>query len=189
MIVKDEEQLLGELLDWVRPYVAAMIVVDTGSTDATARLAFACGAKVLHATMDFGFAPARNVGVVEAKTSWCVMFDADEWPTSGLLDWMARFCRSYRRHRFDAVYFWRENSLDGELLEPPRDYERHVRLFRSHLRFEGTLHEQVFSESGKVLDAPRELLLLHHKTAERQARQNKFYAEVMEAHGLEVESG
>ena len=61
MIVKNEERGLGRCLDSVGGLGAELIIVDTGSTDATAAIAASYGAKVT--AFDFtvvDFAAARN---------------------------------------------------------------------------------------------------------------------------------
>lgn len=185
MIVKNEEALLGRLLRHVGPYVDEMIVVDTGSTDATASVAKQCGARVLRSTVDDGFSAARNVGIEVASSDWILWVDADEWPTKRLLVWVRTFLESPLREQYDSVYVSRENRIDGRLLNDGRAYEQHIRLFRDYMRVEGMLHEQVFSKDGKTLSAPETCLLLHHKSGARQTSQDDFYAVFMREHGLE----
>jgi glycosyltransferase involved in cell wall biosynthesis len=190
MIVKDEEQLLGKLLSHLRPWVDEMIVVDTGSADSTRNIARALGATVFTSSVDEGYCVARNVGIEEAACEWILWVDADEWPTVGLLRWLWVFAKHPSAAQYDTVLVWRENRIDGELIDyDGHEYEQHIRLFRSHLRVVGILHEQVFSENGFTAEAPRTLLLLHHKTGARQARQNAFYETYMREHGIEIKSG
>jgi glycosyltransferase involved in cell wall biosynthesis len=79
MIVRDEEAVLGRCLDSVAGVVDEMIVVDTGSTDATKEIARECGATVLD--FDFtevDFAGARNHGLDHARGELILVLDADE---------------------------------------------------------------------------------------------------------------
>src|SRR5580658_6649080 len=79
MIVKNEERNLPRCLDSVRGLAEEYIVVDTGSTDATASIAARYGAEVI--PFDFtivDFAAARNHAIERARGRWILMLDADE---------------------------------------------------------------------------------------------------------------
>lgn len=61
-----------------------IIVVDDGSTDRTASLAKACGARVI-SQKNGGVARARNVGVEAARNEWVALLDADDlWESEKL---------------------------------------------------------------------------------------------------------
>jgi len=79
MIVKNEERDLPRCLESVRDLTAELVVVDTGSTDATASIAEDCGAVVI--PFDFtrvDFASARNKAIAHASGRWILVLDADE---------------------------------------------------------------------------------------------------------------
>ncbi|MEO1698142.1 MAG: glycosyltransferase [Planctomycetota bacterium] len=78
MIARNEERFLAGCLESVRDVVDEMIVVDTGSTDATIDIARAAGARVLHSAWTDDFAAARNVGVEAARGTHVLVLDADE---------------------------------------------------------------------------------------------------------------
>ncbi len=56
---------------------ARTIVVDDGSTDATARIARECGVEVI-SQRNRGVAAARNTGIRAAATPWIALLDADD---------------------------------------------------------------------------------------------------------------
>jgi glycosyltransferase involved in cell wall biosynthesis len=63
---------------------AEVIVVDDGSTDSTAGLAKALGAKVISQS-NTGVAHARNVGIKAAQHEWIALLDADDvWENNKL---------------------------------------------------------------------------------------------------------
>ena len=62
MIVRDEEARLGECLRSVQGFADEMVVVDTGSTDATVAIAEAAGARVEQIPWPGDFAPAPQPG-------------------------------------------------------------------------------------------------------------------------------
>jgi len=61
-----------------------IIVCDNASTDGTAALAAAAGARVVHEP-ERQIARARNAGAAEARAPWLLFLDADSWPDAALL--------------------------------------------------------------------------------------------------------
>ena len=78
MIVKDEEANLDRCLRSVRQVADEIIVVDTGSRDATIDIAHRYGAKVSHFQWCDDFAAARNAALAQATGRWVLQMDADE---------------------------------------------------------------------------------------------------------------
>jgi Flp pilus assembly protein TadD len=78
MIVKDEAGRITPCLKSVGGIADEIIVGDTGSTDATAAEARACGARVIPVTWHEDFAEARNSVIAEAAGDWLFHLDADE---------------------------------------------------------------------------------------------------------------
>jgi hypothetical protein len=83
VIARDEAERIARLLDSVRPWVDEMLVLDTGSADATAAIAAAHGARVEHFAWCDDFAAARNRALELAGADWHLVLDADEWLVSG----------------------------------------------------------------------------------------------------------
>ncbi len=79
MIVRNEAERLERCLRSVTGFVDEMVVVDTGSEDATAAIAAACGASVHHLDWPGDFAPARNHALDLVKGDWVLVLDGDEW--------------------------------------------------------------------------------------------------------------
>ena len=78
MIVRNEELTLGHCLASVQGLVDEIVVVDTGSTDATVALAEAHGAKIAHFPWSDDFAAARNESLRHCTKDWVLVLDADE---------------------------------------------------------------------------------------------------------------
>ncbi len=78
MIVRDEEAMLPDCLASVRGVVDEIIVVDTGSKDATPAIARKAGARVVSFTWCDDFAAARNEALRHAHGDWILQLDADE---------------------------------------------------------------------------------------------------------------
>ena len=78
MIVRNEEARLAACLASVSALADEMVVVDTGSTDATIAIAEAAGARVKQIDWPGDFAPARNQALEFLKGDWVLVLDADE---------------------------------------------------------------------------------------------------------------
>ena len=78
LMVKDEEELLGQCLWSIRQLVDEIIVVDTGSTDKTVEIAKRFGAKVFHHPWEDNFSVHRNQSLGYATGDWVLIIDADE---------------------------------------------------------------------------------------------------------------
>ena len=83
MIVRNEARCIERCLASARPWVDEMLVLDTGSTDATVRIAQRCGARVAYFPWVDDFAAARNAALELTDAAWCLVLDADEWISAG----------------------------------------------------------------------------------------------------------
>lgn len=83
LIARDEARCLARCLASVRPWVDRMVVLDTGSVDATPVIAREAGAEVHTFDWVDDFSAARNQALVLADADWCVVLDADEWLAAG----------------------------------------------------------------------------------------------------------
>jgi glycosyltransferase involved in cell wall biosynthesis len=160
MIVKNEAANLPDLLRSVAPLGAHLVVVDTGSTDATVDIARAAGAVVVSWAWRSDFAAARNVSLDHAgKSPWIFWMDADDrLPAES-----ARMVTEIASGAPDrAVSFLIKNTLDGG--STGSEFSQ-IRMFPSHprLRFHGAVHEQVYPslvELGIPIDYTG--ILVHH---------------------------
>lgn len=180
MIVKNEERSLPRCLDSVRDLAGELIVVDTGSTDGTPRIAAAYGAQVI--PFDFtivDFAAARNCAIAHARGRWILMLDADETldragapMIEGLvaLDENAGYILERRNHSPGGV------SSTTDFL---------VRLFanRANHRYHGRVHEtidaSILSGGGRLHKTA--IRIDHNFASDREARRRKnhWYIEIL----------
>jgi hypothetical protein len=142
--------MLPGCLESVRGAVDEIVIVDTGSTDATRELARKAGAVVVSRPWDDDFSAPRNLALELASGAWILQLDADErlhvGTASALRTAAARggfdvgFLRLHNATRVDAR---NEDVVSGAL----RLGEPHLlpRLLRhtSDLRYEGVIHESV----------------------------------------------
>jgi glycosyltransferase involved in cell wall biosynthesis len=78
MVARNEEQLIGLSLDSVKQLADEVIVVDTGSTDRTTKIAAALGAQVIPYRWDGSLGRARNTYLKAARGNWILVLDGDE---------------------------------------------------------------------------------------------------------------
>jgi glycosyltransferase involved in cell wall biosynthesis len=78
LIVKNEERTLGRCLASIRDHVDEIVVVDTGSTDATERVARQNTDRVFHTAWRRDFSHARQQAFDRATGDWVFWIDADD---------------------------------------------------------------------------------------------------------------
>src|SRR5690349_2282865 len=83
MIARDAEASIARALESARPHVDRMIVVDTGSSDATREAAAGCGAEVSAFAWCDDFSAARNAALARSDAAWNLVMDSDEWIAGG----------------------------------------------------------------------------------------------------------
>jgi glycosyltransferase involved in cell wall biosynthesis len=83
MIARDEAAGITRCLESAAPYVDAMLVLDTGSSDDTVALARDAGAEVHAFDWCDDFAAARNAALDRSRADWNLILDADEWIAGG----------------------------------------------------------------------------------------------------------
>jgi tetratricopeptide (TPR) repeat protein len=141
MIVKDEEAMLGSCLAAVRDAVDEIVVVDTGSSDATVEIAESFGARVLHHAWESDFAAARNASFAAATGDWVMYLDADEVLVAEDVERLRALTGRTWREAFYLV----ETNHTGDLEDGTAITHDALRVFRNRpeYRFEGRIHEQI----------------------------------------------
>ena len=142
----------------MRVFADEMIVVDTGSTDATVQIARAGGAQVLHFDWVNDFSAAKNFALDAASGDWVVFTDADEYFTEESAPRVRPLIEEYdRRAKIDGfiVHLVNIDMDTGALLGTTAKVQR---IFRRapHIRFVGSIHEHVENLSG---DLGREMMM------------------------------
>jgi tetratricopeptide (TPR) repeat protein len=175
MIVRDEEATLPRCLASAVPIADEIVIVDTGSADATVEIARAHQATVLH--HDFSpidFAAARNHGLAHARGDWILVLDADE-----TLDRDSRpIVRALTAQRRDVGYVVNRRNVPAAPGKSPWT-DHAVRLFRNNPDFgyAGRVHETV-DASILATGAPLQqcdVTLTHRLPAEADARAKSLH--------------
>jgi len=141
MIVRDEEHMLGRCLAAVAGAVDELVVVDTGSSDATIEIARSFGARVVEHEWSGSFALARNVSFDAASGDWLMYLDADEV----LVAEDAGLLRALTARTWREAFYLSETSYTGDLENGTAVAHNALRVFRNRpeYRFEGRVHEQI----------------------------------------------
>jgi glycosyltransferase involved in cell wall biosynthesis len=133
--------MLPRCLSAVADGVDEIVVVDTGSLDATVEIARSFGAKVLEHQWSGSFADARNVSLDAATGDWLMYLDADEV----LVPEDVALLRSLTGRTWREAFSLTETSYTGRLHDGTAVTHDALRVFRSRpeYRFEGRVHEQI----------------------------------------------
>jgi tetratricopeptide (TPR) repeat protein len=160
LIVRDEERVLGECLQSLTGVVDEIVVVDTGSVDASPAIAREHGARVIHHPWKNDFSEARNVSLDAAEGQWILYIDADERLVRG------------DRAVIESLLVDAPEIAYRILLQPVLDSSPYLeyRLWRNdpRIRFDGVIHEKVVpaihevaESDGRPISDTDELFLFH----------------------------
>lgn len=181
MIVKNAERTLSRCLESAGSLAAEVIIVDTGSSDATQDIAATYGARLTF--FDFArvdFAAARNQGLALARGRWILVLDADETLDPAAAPLIAQLAAQDQN---TGYYFERLNRRSGAE-RPTTDYV--VRLFanRPTYRYRGRVHEtidaSILAGGGRLF---RTGIRIHHDFAsdpEARRRRNLWYIGILQ---------
>lgn len=160
-----------------------IVVVDSGSTDATADIARAAGARVLQRPFD-GFRSQKAFAVGEASHDWVLCLDADE----RVSDALQAAIEAARQAGFADAAGYRFARMDhyfGRFLRHGNAYPDHVlRLFdrrRGGWRGKREVHEAA-SVDGPVRTLPGDIIHFPYRSLEQQLAKTQRYARMMAEH-------
>lgn len=181
MIVKNEEKNLAQCLQSVRGLADEVVIVDTGSTDQTKRIAAQFTDKIFDFLWIDDFAAARNEALRYATEDWVLVLDADEviakedhsaikeainnWDISGYQVLTRNYTNS------TAMTGWQPCSPADSYAQSYAGWfpSLKVRLFqrKEGVQFEGRIHEMVDSSitpnGGRLTVLP---IPVHHYAEE-----------------------
>lgn len=198
MIVKNEEANIIRALTWGKGIVAEQIVVDTGSTDQTVRLAREMGAAVYTYPWNHDFSAAKNYALEQASGDWIAFLDADEYFTeedAKKLPYLLNILENTKFQDNDNLVF--SNTAAANLLQVEADgsigaISRQIRLFLNHksIRYQGIIHEELTGLNGfriYTADLSGELSIYHtgyawteEKRQEKGARNSRLLKKMLE---------
>ena len=154
VLTLDEESLVGRCVGALA-WADEVLVVDSGSTDATRELAAAAGARVVEQPW-LGWSAQRNAGAAAASNDWVVFLEADEVMTATLAAAVGEVLAG-GPDPADAWSMDRRDELMGELMPSAQRRSKtadRVRLYhRGHSRWDESMlvHEEVLVTGAKHL--------------------------------------
>ncbi|HEX7288540.1 MAG TPA: glycosyltransferase family 2 protein [Candidatus Angelobacter sp.] len=116
IITLNEEANIVRTLESVKSIADEVILVDSGSTDATVELARARGAKVFVEPWK-GFAAQKNSALAKATCDWILSLDADEEVSPELASAIAALLRSPQQPQFAGCTMNRRNLYFGKWIK------------------------------------------------------------------------
>lgn len=150
MIVRDEEKVLRRCLESVKNLVDEIVIVDTGSVDATKQIAFDYTEKVYDFEWINDFAAAKNAAIQKATSKWILVLDADEYVDSSQMDRLVALLKE-TDHTKPVGFILTIFNYTGSIREGKMVESTALRLFSNHpdLYFERAIHEQIAYRYGE----------------------------------------
>ena len=179
VIAYNEADRIGDCLRSL-DFCDDIVVVDSGSSDATAQIAAAAGARVLYRRFD-GFRSQKDHAVSQARHDWVLCLDADERVSEAL---RASILEAHASGYAQAAgyRFARLSWYFGRFLRHGNPYPDHVlRLFdrrRGGWRGDREIHEAV-SVDGTVATLHGDLLHFPFRSLVQMLEKKQRYAAMM----------
>ncbi len=154
MIVRNEDNHIGECIKRLRPCRFDIVVVDTGSIDRTQKVAQKYTDNVYDYKWCSNFSMARNFAVSQSKTDWVLMVDSDEYlEQANLLE----LEEDVRNHPQGIGLITRNNPYTLNMNRMMMK-QKIGRLFDRRLyHYEGAVHERIVRTDGnepEMFDIP-----------------------------------
>lgn len=165
VIVKNEEKNINRWLACVHQVADEVIVVDTGSTDATVQLAEIGGAKVYFFPWCDDFSAAKNFALEQAHGEWVIFLDADEYFPKKSIHYVRESIQKYHPNRQVLGFVCRLFDIDQDEHNRFMGAVVQIRIFRnlSLLRYQGCVHETLHSTvlQNRRMQFVREIEIYH----------------------------
>ena len=195
MIAKNEEKYLEQCLNSVKGLVDEIIIVDTGSTDRTKKIAERFTAKVLDFKWVDDFSAARNESLKHATKDWVLVLDADETLDKEAIKTIKELINNKENDAYLFVQknYTNDNKIAGFVAEEHKHNNKTypgwygsliVRLFRNNkgYKLEGIVHELVEPsiELNKGKIATTNIPIHHYGNSDPLAvkKKREFYLEL-----------
>jgi tetratricopeptide (TPR) repeat protein len=177
MIVRNEEATLPRLLESVAGAFDELVIVDTGSTDATPRIARRVADRFARITWPEDFGAARQAAFDRATSDWVCWLDADDIvegasairplvadappDVSGYL-WPYVYGRDERGR--ETCRFWRERVVRND----------------GSYRWQGRVHEVLWTDRPGRLERSDRIVVQHHSPLERAEAKSRRNVALLE---------
>ncbi len=192
LIALNEADRIGDTIEAVRGLADEIVVVDSGSTDATREIAAAHGARVMHNAWQ-GYGPQKRFAEDQCRNDWLLNIDADEiCPPALVAEIRALFaagtppCDAYRVPIAEQFPGEREPHRWSYTIDPVRLYRRSSGRYA-----DSTVHDRVELAPGTRVGRLRNRI--HHRSVRSLSHEitklnaySDMQVENMEARGVRL---
>ncbi|MEG1008602.1 MAG: glycosyltransferase family 2 protein [Clostridia bacterium] len=171
MIVKNEEKVLDRCLNSVKDFTDEIIIVDTGSTDDTKKIATKYTNKIYDFKWDDNFSKARNFSFSKATKDYQMWLDADDIVTDENIAKIIKLKNTLDKN-IDIVTFKYNTNFD--IYNNPILTSTRERLFKSKTKYLwiDPVHEYI-QLNGNILNS--DICIDHKKESNYTDRNLKIY--------------
>jgi glycosyltransferase involved in cell wall biosynthesis len=171
-ITLNEEKEIKEFLEYHKPYVDHIVMIDGGSRDRTVEIATPIVDNLIMRRFDGHYSNQANRAVENSKTDWILLMDCDERIEKKTLESLRSLIN---QEEFDCYSFPRKNFINGERdLRDEPDYQE--RLYRSYCRRIRPVHGEVVGfKKRKFMPKEDGNYIIHSKSSDRHALRNHNY--------------
>ncbi|WP_226643247.1 glycosyltransferase family 2 protein [Mesobacillus subterraneus] len=176
MIVRNEESVLRKCLESVEGIVQEIIIVDTGSSDNTRKIANEFTHHIFDFTWTNNFSEARNFAASKASGKWILVLDADEFVERENL--MSFFSELRNETGEIGVFLNNIINFTGENGEGLAQHV-HSRIYRNDgtIEFHRAIHEQLRKKDGSQATKQLSSLVIYHTGyMEKRVKEKKKFA-------------
>ena len=155
-ITKNEEKNIRRSILSVSRAADELIVVDTGSTDATVEIAQSLKARVIDFEWINDFAAARNFAIAKASGDVVIFLDADEWFLPALTRSDRQMIeRAFSIKEIDCIAV-RRTDVNEETFEAFNYEDNNIRIMRrrQNLLYYNSIHEHLRRKTPQGLMLP-----------------------------------
>lgn len=167
VIAHNEADRIGRCVASLAAVCREVVVMDSGSTDATVDIARGVGARI-ETQAWLGFSAQKNAVIAAAAEPWVLLLDADEWLDA---DAQARIRLLFDEGRIESADVWRlhrrTHYLGTALNHGGWGREAVDRLFRNDLRYRPAQVHEALDLTGKRIE--RLDARIEHDTARSDA--------------------
>ena len=179
VLTYNEADNIARCLDSV-PFAAERLVIDCGSTDATAAIARAHGARVVEQPW-LGFGPQRRAATALARHPWILFLDADEWLSAELAAELERRLPELLESAYAGAFLRRAAWFMGARMRwyRPLARERIERLYhRDRAQWSTAPVHEALRFSGPALELRAPLLHAYSPSLAHRMLKDVYYAEL-----------
>jgi glycosyltransferase involved in cell wall biosynthesis len=149
LIAKDAEKTIRGCLKSIEDIVDEIVVVDTGSTDHTKKIAEEFNARIYDYEWNENFSDVRNFSISKVETDWILILDTDE-VFVGKKDQIDEFMNKDYRNKTPMYFVDIFTYIKSSPKEDYTYFQKKIRLFPKHdnFLFEFSINEEVTHPQG-----------------------------------------